>query len=163
MHMGMGAVATMLALSLSAPLLADEPAPELGPEVEVKAGRSWLDEDGTARFEGEVTLRHGDTTVRAGALRAAVGGPLEVTGQVRLSHGQIYAQASNATLDLTRQKAVLTGSPRLWRGAARLQGERMTIDLERGSVEVDKPRGRLTLPAPSPKTPQADAPETSAP
>ena len=97
-------------------------------------------------FQGEVAARQGELTLHADRVRVQADPKtrelrsVEATGNVRLRKGEIVASGERADYDAVKGTAVLTGSPKVWRGKDVVAGERITLYLaeDRSVVEGAK-------------------------
>ena len=122
-------------------------------KVSISSDRLFVDtESGTAHFKGDVIVRHNNMVLKCEELHAEYDpegkpGSMIATGSVRLSRGEVFARARKAVFTSQRDKegernrVILSGAPRLWRGAHQLKGPKIEIDLQSGKIEVIAPRG----------------------
>jgi lipopolysaccharide export system protein LptA len=124
--------------------------------IEVEADKLEVSETETERiavFEGNVSVRRGETTIRAGrlALHSDLGGDvadlaaadeairrIEATGGVSVISGDQNATGNSASYDLHSQTITLAGDVRLAQGDSVISGERLVIDLARGTARVEE-------------------------
>jgi lipopolysaccharide export system protein LptA len=115
--------------------------------VEVTSERLDLDQgSGTAVFSG--TVRVGQGALRLAADRVQVfydqadqsgTGPIQrliATGKVTLATGTEAAEASEATYDVAQGKVDMQGDVLLTQGGNALSGERLTIDLNANTAQM---------------------------
>jgi lipopolysaccharide export system protein LptA len=116
------------------------------PPLEIEAPRTnWDLKARSAVFEGGVTAKRGEFTLRCDTLTVSFsgGGPSDAVerataeGNVTISRDQRTATGERAELDGATGEVVLTGNPTLVEGANRLTGEvvRLFLDDERISCE----------------------------
>jgi lipopolysaccharide transport protein LptA len=136
-------------------------AAEQGPRLEVSAGSLSVD-DATrqAVFEGEVTARWGEWTLRCDDLTVRYAGEGRVAGvtargaPLTLAWSGGTVQAARARLEpaagqdpgAALQAGVLwlEGDPILRRGRSALRGDRVRVDLRTRQVKVEGVRGHLS-------------------
>ena len=145
-----------------APARAEE---EVDRDVIIRSARLVVDTTThTAQFEGDVIVRHGELVLKCDKLNADYndqGHPTRLTaeGRVRLSRGELFATAESAIYRRANLgpkptgTIELSGSPKVWRGAHTMSGRSVTIDLAKGRVEVEAPRGVLRVPEPARPSP----------
>jgi lipopolysaccharide transport protein LptA len=123
--------------------------------LEVTSERLELDTSGKkADFIGNVVVRKGKLYLRCEQLTATYDGDgvatqVRASGKVKLSHGDIFATATNAEYDRATDIVSLGGGPVVWRAAQKISGTAMRIHLKTERIEVDNPRGTMALPAAS--------------
>lgn len=123
--------------------------------LEVTSERLELDTNGKkADFIGNVVVRKGRLYLRCEQLTATYDGDGVATrvlarGKVKLSHGDIFATASNAAYDRATDIVSLDGGPVVWRATQKISGTAMRIHLKTERIEVDNPRGTMAMPAAS--------------
>jgi len=135
-------------LSLLLPLIAiAEPVRT----VEVEADRLRVDHgDRSAVFDGNVRARYGELTLTCDSMRVTYDEQGEVialraTGAVAVRRGDARATASSGRLDARRGLLVLEGSAVLVRGPHRLEGDRISVHLASGRLEVERAHGSFRL------------------
>lgn len=136
----------MLAALLAAALLTPATAP-----LDIRADRLELDRKaGTARFTGGVEVAQGRLTLRCGALVATYTdgevATLVAEGGVEVRGEDWVARAAEARYDRREGRLVLTGEPRIERGADVLRGERVSIWPDDERLVVEQARGRVQAP-----------------
>ncbi|MFC7702727.1 lipopolysaccharide transport periplasmic protein LptA [Plastorhodobacter daqingensis] len=128
--------------------------------VEVTADQLEVDQaDGTAVFTGNVTIGQGAMRLTADRVRVeyAAGGVnriarLLASGNVTLASGNEAAEAQEADYSIDDGRIVMTGDVLMTQGQNALSGERMVVDLTRGTALVE---GRVrTILAPGQNAPQ---------
>lgn len=139
----------MLTLFFTVALLA--PAPAAPTPVDIRADRLELDQEaGRARFAGDVEVKQGPLTLRCETLAARYAEgeitALTAEGGVTLTGDGWTARAARAEWDRAAGRLVLTGDPRIARGADTLRGARVLIWPDAQKVVVEQARGRLTAP-----------------
>lgn len=127
---------------------ADSSLPKTTP-VRVEALNLVLDQaKHVARFNDEVVIHRGDTTVRSprmNALYDAAGQltKLEMRGGVDLRQGLRHATSQSADYDAATREVQLTGDPHLYDRGDVLAGDRIDLALDSREVRVEKAKGRL--------------------
>ena len=140
-------------LSAQPPSIPDPPKSfSLDQDTQILAA-SRRGEQGALQFEGQVVLRHQGLIVRSEALRQTQEG-LEASGAVRLSafsgSAALFAMADKATIG--PGMLALKGSVRLQRpGGNRIEGVGAVVDLTRQTIEVEAPKGRISILARQPE------------
>jgi lipopolysaccharide export system protein LptA len=87
-------------------------------------------------------------------------------GNVRAHRGDELMWSEHAEFLLGTSDLILTGKPRLQRGASLLNGERIVIDVKNDKARIEKPRGRIQqadvsdVPPLAPHTDDTPLPET---
>lgn len=119
--------------------------------VEVEADRLQIDHRrGTARFDGNVRATYGKlqlscATMEVGYDDAGNVTALKATGDVVVLRGAARATAAVARLDARQGLLVLEGRPVVVQGANRLEGQRITVRLADGRLDVVGARGKFQL------------------
>lgn len=104
-------------------------------------------------FQGEVAARQGELTLHADRVQVAADPKtrelrtVEATGNVRLRKGEIVASGDRAEYDAVKGVAVLTGSPKVWRGKDVVSGERITLHLAEDRSVVEGAKAVIYPPA----------------
>jgi len=150
----MGSRGPRLVAALLAACLLHPPAAASGsgrPTVEVESHSLRIDHDhGRALFEGDVRARYGDISLACSRLevnydRGGAVVSLLASGGVRVQRGAARASAATARLEARTGILVLEGGPLLRQGAHQLEGQRITVDLASGRIEVTSARGRFEV------------------
>lgn len=137
-----------------------------GAPVDVAADRIELqDRDDRVLFIGDVVVQQAQLTLRTARLRvayAASGGidiqRLDASGGVTVTSPSETARGDYAVYDLGAGLITLVGDVELQQGPNRIQGQRLTIDLDSGRAVIDggpagvgqqggRVTGRFTVPA----------------
>ena len=96
-------------------------------------------------FEEEVRVEAESWVLTCTELDASTGdGSLlsfEASGEIRLTGSGWYVEADLATYDATVNRLTISGSPSIWTREARLEGERVIVDLTDMTFEVIEARG----------------------
>lgn len=120
-------------------------------EVEVEARSVELDQDaGTAVFEGDVRLRHGELELRCQRLTAEVDSEgsvsrIQATGEVRLAAGTVTATAGAAVYEPSTGIVTLRGGPVVHHSGGRLSGRVIVYRSRQGRLTVEEARGVFRL------------------
>ena len=116
--------------------------------VEVTADSLSVNQtDGTAIFTGSVVIIQGEMRLAAPRVlvvyaqatdaREARIARLEATGGVTLVSGPDAAEAERADYNVDDGEVVMLGNVLLTQGASALTSDRMTVDLENGTAQMD--------------------------
>lgn len=100
--------------------------------------------DGSAEFTGNVVIGQGEMRLSADSVTVvyAAGGQtrirsLQASGNVTLVSGPDAAEAAAALYEVETGRVTLTGDVVLTQGGNVLTGDRMTVDLDTGTAQVD--------------------------
>jgi lipopolysaccharide transport protein LptA len=135
-----------LVLRKSVPV--DSSLPKATP-VRVEALNLVLDQaKHVARFNDEVVIHRGDTTVRSPRMNALYDDAgqltkLEMRGGVDLRQGLRHATSQSADYDAATREVKLTGDPHLYDRGDVLAGDTIDLALDSREVRVEKAKGRL--------------------
>ncbi len=124
--------------------------------IEVDAQTLEIVEDGDQRistFSGGVTVRRGDTTMKAAQIKlySAKGSDatdqngfsrMEATGTVYVNSGKQTITGSQAVVDNKAQTIVLSGNVVLSQGKDVLAADRLVIDMATGKARVEQTPGK---------------------
>jgi lipopolysaccharide export system protein LptA len=124
--------------------------------IEVDAQTLEIVEEGDQRistFSGGVTVRRGDTTMKAAQIKlySAKGSDatdqngfsrMEATGTVYVNSGKQTITGSQAVVDNKAQTIVLSGNVVLSQGKDVLAADRLVIDMATGSARVEQVPGK---------------------
>ena len=132
----------VMLLALWLPALAASPTQAEEQAVRISAGT--LEADASSHrvsFKGEVSVEGKDLAIRCDRLLAEYGPQGELTrlraeGNLKLVYRDLHASADAADVDLLRRVIVLSGRPSAEQGGARIEGERIELDLADGKMEV---------------------------
>ncbi|MFS4436794.1 lipopolysaccharide transport periplasmic protein LptA [Paracoccaceae bacterium GXU_MW_L88] len=110
--------------------------------IEITADQLTVDQaTGEAAFEGNVIAAQGPLRLGAGRLSANYDGEevreITATGQVTLTNGELAAEAAQAVYNVPGAEVVMTGDVLVTQQGNALAGERLVIDLERGTAQMD--------------------------
>ena len=114
--------------------------------VEVAADSLKVDQsDGSAVFSGNVLVSQGEMKLAASSVRVEYvdggdTGQIEkmlASGGVTFTNGLEAAEAQEATYTLTSSAVVMTGDVILTQGSNAITGERLVIDLENGTGNME--------------------------
>ncbi|TCP58718.1 lipopolysaccharide export system protein LptA [Rhodovulum bhavnagarense] len=119
-------------------------AHDSGLPVEITAEALDVDqEDGTATFRGGVLVGQGEMRLSADRVLVVYGetpegarariARLEASGNVLMTLGAEAAEAQNAVYTIDRAKVVMTGDVLLTQGDSAIAGQRLEVDLGRGT------------------------------
>ena len=120
--------------------------------IQVDAATLEVYEQDTQRvsvFSGGVTVRRGDTTMKAATIKLYSdknGGEngftrIEASGTVYVNSGNQTATGSDAVVDNKAKTITLTGNVVLSRGKDVVTGQRLVINMDTGSARVDPQTG----------------------
>ncbi|MCU0661246.1 MAG: LptA/OstA family protein [Myxococcota bacterium] len=121
-------------------------------KVEISADRLEVrHSEGRASFEGHVRAFFGKLRLECASLQvryddAGQVSHLAAKGPLSVYKGDMSATAQRAALDVGRGVLVLEGNPRLTSGPHKLSGERVTVHLETGQMEIERATGTFELP-----------------
>lgn len=112
--------------------------------VEVSADALSVDQStGRASFTGKVVIAQGEMRLAADnvAVQYAQGDrtridSLVASGHVTLVSGQDAAESAQANYDVTSGRVILTGDVLLTQGQNVMAGERLEVDLNRGTAQM---------------------------
>lgn len=112
--------------------------------VEITADSLSVDQDtGVAIFEGNVVFGQGDLRLSAGRVQVVYDdasgdiSSLSATGGVTFVTETEAAEAASANYDLDGQTLTLSGNVLFTQGASALSADRMRVNLENGSAQLD--------------------------
>ena len=115
-----------------------------GAPVEITADSLRVDQaSGTAVFAGNVVIGQGNLRLAAASVQVVYDdgsgdiARFRATGGVTIVTQTEAAEAAEADYDLTTGLLVLTGNVLLTQGPNALSAERMTIDVEAGTAQMD--------------------------
>lgn len=166
------ALASLVALSLSLPLPALSQGSQVGltgftydetQPVEVTADSLTVDQgDGSSVFSGNVVVGQGEMRLGAGMLRieyrrdeaGAVQGisRLLASGGVTLAAGVEAAEAQEAIYEPDASRIVMTGNVLLTQGPSAISGDRLVVDLARGTGTMEGRVRTVLMPQGQPGT-----------
>lgn len=144
-------LAVALCLTLAAPAIAQGTNITLGAinadptaPLEITADSLSVDQDtGVAVFQGNVRVGQGDLRLAAGAARVIYNAEtgditsLDITGGVTFVTATEAAESQSANYNLASGQLVLSGDVLLTQGASAISSDRMTINLEDGTANMD--------------------------
>lgn len=121
--------------------------------IEVDAKSLEILEEGDQRisvFSGNVTVRRGDATLKAGTIRlyspkqgnGSSFSKMEATGTVYVNSGTQTATGSHAVVDTRSQTITLSGDVVLSQGTNVITGERLVVDMRTGRAKVEQAAGK---------------------
>lgn len=146
-----------VAVTVLAIVLTPAPAPAQGTQiafgtlahdnslpVEITAQQLSVDQaDGTAIFSGDVLIGQGDMRLSADRVLVVYGAGdettrrrierLEASGTVLMTLGAEAAEAQEAIYTIDTAQVVMTGNVLLTQGGSAIAGQRLTVDLGRGT------------------------------
>lgn len=104
-------------------------------------------------FEGDVAARQGELTLHADRVEVRADPKtreiqsVRAKGSVRLRKGEVVASGDQAEYDAVKGVAVLTGSPKVWRGQDVVAGDKITLYLAEDRSVVEGAKAILYPPA----------------
>lgn len=121
--------------------------------IEVDAKSLEIFEEGDQRvsvFSGSVTVRRGDTILKAGAIKlyspkkgnSSSFNLMEATGTVYVNSGTQTATGSRAVVDTKAQTITLVGDVVLSQGTNVITGDRLVVDMRTGRAKVEQEPGK---------------------
>jgi lipopolysaccharide transport protein LptA len=119
--------------------------------VEIESDRLQIDHrDRSAVFEGNVRARYGELLLSCDSMRVSYDEQgtvvaLRAKGSVAVRRGDARATAASGRLDARQGLLVLEGSAVLVQGPHRLEGQRISVHLTSGKLEVERARGVFQL------------------
>jgi lipopolysaccharide export system protein LptA len=111
---------------------------------------SEVDKQRISVFSGGVTIRRGDTVLKASTvklfeeLEPAKGNQfsrIEAAGEVTVTSGNQIVSGNNAVFNTRSNTIVLAGDVVLRQGSNRIAGDRLTIDLATGVARIEQAKG----------------------
>lgn len=159
---GLRLLAFLAALAAAAPALAQSAGDLFSgfggkskDPIEVDAKSLEIYEEGDLRisvFSGSVTVRRGNTTMRAAVIKlvsdkkgekANSFNTMEATGTVYVNSGDQTATGQRAFVDMKTQTITLTGDVVLSQGKNVIVGDKLTIDMKTGRAKVEQDNGKI--------------------
>lgn len=109
--------------------------------------------DNVVVFQGDVVARQGVLTLHADRVEVTADPKsreirsVRANGRVRLNKDEVVASGEQADYDATKGVAVLTGSPKVWRGKDVVTGDRITLYLAEDRSVVEGAKAIIYPPA----------------
>ncbi|MBI5014072.1 MAG: lipopolysaccharide transport periplasmic protein LptA [Deltaproteobacteria bacterium] len=109
--------------------------------------------DNVVVFQGDVAARQGEVTLHADRVEVRADPKtreirsVKAKGSVRLHKGDIVAAGDEAVYDAVQGVAVLTGSPKVWRGKDVVAGDKITLYLAEDRSVVEGAKAVIYPPA----------------